>query len=121
MVGTLLQLSDALPVVDPISGWANLTATGAMMALLVWVVTKAFPKMLDRHDEAQLEARNHFEKILNKVEDGAAARDQLRLAATKDGHDAARKLADQIAINTQAVQRLADRPACGNSRERATA
>lgn len=116
MLRTLSLLADAVPAGDVISPWANLTATGAIIALLVWVVTRAFPSIIERYDEtlerqdvAQVEARNHFERILMRVEDNAKERDAMRLAATKDGHDAARQLAQQIGQNTTAVERLSDR------------
>jgi hypothetical protein len=40
----MIQFATESLGVDNISSWANLTATGVICALLVWIITKAFPR-----------------------------------------------------------------------------
>lgn len=83
---------------ESISSWANLTATGIIGALLVWVITKAFPTMLERHDKVQEETRLHFERILTSV-------DATWAEAAKEGHAAAKELARSIETSTDSIRR----------------
>lgn len=89
-----------------LTSWANLTATGIIGALLVWIITNAFPKMLERHDKVQEETRQHFERVLTSV-------DTSRAASAREGHDAAKELSksiersnETIRQNTSAVEKL---------------
>jgi flagellar biosynthesis/type III secretory pathway M-ring protein FliF/YscJ len=92
--------------VDSFSAWSNLTASAAIILLVLWLVTKGLPFLLDRHDKAQSESRAHFELILERI-------DERRFTSAKDGHDAASKLAESIdrqravlAENTEAIRNL---------------
>lgn len=105
---------------DGITPYINLGATGAVCSLLIWLITKAFPAMFERHDQIQQntisrfetvtkETRDHFEDILTKI-------DNTRSVAAKEGHDAAKQLSTAIAAstectkdNTRAVEGLARR------------
>ena len=91
---------------DELSSWANLTATGIIGALLVWIITRAFPTMLERHDIVQEQTRAHFERILVNV-------DTSRAATAREGHEAAKHLsfaieksAETVRQNTSAVEKL---------------
>lgn len=81
---------------------------GAPAAILFWVIKFAFPSLLDRNDKNQTAAREHFEKILDKIEAN-------RSVTAKDGHDAARKIGEvlheqcnAIRGNTESINRLTD-------------
>lgn len=80
-----------------VASWANLSATALIGALLVWIITKAFPKMLDRHDTVQEQTRAHFERILTNIETS-------RSTAAREGHDAAKQLAGSISTSNEAVR-----------------
>jgi uncharacterized membrane protein YhiD involved in acid resistance len=98
--------------------YANLTATGIVCALLVWLITKAFPAMFERHDQIQQatmsrfelinkDTKDHFERILTNI-------DQNRTKSAQEGHDAAKHLSrsiDESTVcikdNTRAVEELA--------------
>lgn len=91
---------------EGLASWANLTATGIIGALLVWIITKAFPTMLARHDKVQEETRQHFERILTNV-------DTSRALSAREGHDAAKELSksierstEEVRQNTSAIERL---------------
>ncbi len=86
----------------------NYLQFGLSAGLLIWMITKAFPAVLDRNESNHVEARQHFEKILDKIEAN-------RAIAAKDGHDAARKIGDvlheqvgAIQGNTESINRLTD-------------
>ena len=88
--------------------FSKIVNLGVPSALLFWAIKFAFPTLLDRNDNNQTAAREHFEKILDKIESN-------RAVAAKDGHDAARKIGDALqdqcsAIrgNTESINRLAD-------------
>lgn len=104
-----LTIAQAAATGSDFTGWSNLTATSAIIGIVVWLVTKGFPGLLERHDRAQAEARvqyekaqtdarEHFEKILDKIE-------TRRGEAAKDGHDAARKLAEAVSAQVGAIDR----------------
>lgn len=91
---------------DDMALWAQLTGTAAIIMLFVWLVTKGMPALLDRHDKVQLETRTHFESIIDKI-------DTRRESSARDGHDAAKYLADAInqqggklIENTEAIRSL---------------
>jgi len=69
---------------------------GPMGIAMVWIMKVAFPSLLDRNDKNQTEARQHFERILDKIEAN-------RTAAAKDGHDAARQLSKAITEQCEAI------------------
>lgn len=104
-----ITLSTATAASESLPSWANLTATGIIALLLVWIITKAFPAMLERHDTVQQTTREHFERILNNI-------DASRAISAKEGHDAARELGsaidkstEMIRQNTHAVEGLSHR------------
>jgi hypothetical protein len=75
--------------------------------LLIWMITKAFPALLERSDRKQEEALTRFEGLIYKIESN-------RVVAAKDGHDAARALSkaieeqcEAIRGNSQSLDRLA--------------
>jgi hypothetical protein len=89
----------------------NYLQFGLSAGLLIWMITKAFPAVLERNESNHIEARQHFEKILDKIEAN-------RAVAAKDGHDAARKIGDvlqeqvgAIRGNTESINRLTDQVA----------
>lgn len=88
--------------------WLNASATALVGGLLVWIITKAFPSMMDRHDKiqeatiARFEKLNqtnidHFERVINGI-------DGTRAIAAKEGHDAAKMLSQSIANNTECIK-----------------
>lgn len=53
-VGTLLaETADTITSVPGIGALGQLTATGAMIYLVIWLTTKTFPAMLQKSNEAQ--------------------------------------------------------------------
>ena len=70
---------------------------GPMGIALFWIKKFAFPSLLDRNDKNQIEARQHFERILDKIESN-------RANAAKDGHDAARQLSKAITEQCEAIR-----------------
>jgi hypothetical protein len=105
MIYTLAQAAPAAAV-DTMAPWAQLTGTAAIIMLFVWLVTKGMPALLDRHDKVQLETRTHFESIIEKI-------DTRRELSAREGHDAAKYLADSITQqggklmeNTEALRTL---------------
>lgn len=75
-----------------VAPWAQLGGIAVITWLLIWMITKAFPDLMERHEVKQAEARQHFETILNKIESN-------RMASAKEGHDAAKTLGS--AMNDQ--------------------
>jgi len=89
-------------------GFGEILRFGFEAGLLWWMITRAFPSLLERGEAKHTEAREHFEKILEKVESN-------RAVAAKDGHDAARSLGaaiehqcEAIRGNSSAIDRLAN-------------
>jgi hypothetical protein len=93
----LVQAVETVTAQAELASWANLTATGIIGMLLVWIITKAFPQMLERHDAVQLETRGHFERVLNSI-------DSSRATSAKEGHDAAKQLSVAIDRSTEGVR-----------------
>ena len=102
-------LAQASPASAPLGldQWTNMGTTGVCIALLVWIITKAHPQMLEKNeakhvearqqsDAKHLEARQHFEMILNKIED-------RRAEATREGHDAAKQLSISLREQNEAI------------------
>jgi len=81
----------------PLDIFSQLFIYGPMGIALFWIMKFAFPSLLDRNDKNQTEARQHFEKILDKIEAN-------RAAAAKDGHDAARQLSKAITEQCEAIR-----------------
>lgn len=106
-IGSLSQTQPSLPpVIDALAGWSNLTSSAAIITLVIWLVTKGMPSLLDRHDRVENESRKHYEMILERI-------DERRVIAAKEGHDAASRLSESIdrtrmtlAENTDAVRHL---------------
>ena len=92
--------------ITDLAPWAQMTATGVVLAMFVWMITKWFPQLLDRHDIAQEKTREHFERILDKIEGNREKENVQRYQAAKDGHDAAKHLSHAIECNTQAINNL---------------
>lgn len=76
--------------------WAQLAATSVIICLFVWMITKQWPAMLAENRIENAQARAHFEKILEKVEDN-------RKQAAKDGHDAARAISTSLDRQAEAI------------------
>lgn len=75
---------------------ANLTAVGAMIVLIFWLICRALPKMLDRQDEreerreqANAAERAEFRRCLDRQA-------EVRDAAASSGHEAARAIAESL-------------------------
>jgi hypothetical protein len=84
---------------------ANLTCVGAGIILLVWIITRGVPNLIDRwenaeqrHEKAAAESRREFLTALDRQ---ATARTE----AAKSGHDAAMRLADNLHDLTEEVRR----------------
>jgi len=92
--------------IDHIAPWGQMTATAVMLAMFVWMITKWFPQLLDRHDLTQEKTREHFEKILDKIESCREKENVQRYQASKDGHEAAKSLSSAIEKNTDAINSL---------------
>lgn len=108
MFWTFAQTPQALGI-DP--GWAQLAFGTVVSSLFIFIVTRGVPRLLDkqdartealitRADQLQTEAREHYEKIFDKME-------AARAANAKDGHDAARRLVESLDKHTEAVRSLA--------------
>lgn len=102
----MLGLVETVVAGETLSSWANLSATAIIGALLVWIITKAFPTMLERHDKVQEETRLHFERRLEIL-------DTNRANSAREGHEAAKELSksierssETIRQNTSAVEKL---------------
>lgn len=91
-----------------IAPWGQMTATAVMLSMFVWMITKWFPQLLERHDIAQEKTREHFERILDKIEANREKENAQRFQAAKDGHDAAKALSHAIDGNTQAINSLSN-------------
>lgn len=93
----LAQDSAAAADLNPLAPWASLTSTGACIGLLIWLITKGFPNMLEKHEKVQAETRGHFERILTNI-------DTSRTMSARDGHEAARHLSTAIEKNADSVR-----------------
>ena len=107
--GGMITFAETVMAGEGFTSWANLGATGIIGALLVWIITKAFPTMLERHDKVQEETRQHFERILTNV-------DTSRALSAHEGHEAAKELSKSIERssecvrqNTSAVEKLTNK------------
>lgn len=93
----MLAFAETVLAGEGLASWANLSATAIIGALLVWIITKAFPTMLERHDKVQEETRLHFERILTNV-------DTSRATSAREGHEAAKELSRSIDRNNTCIQ-----------------
>tara|TARA_R110000822_G_scaffold98088_3_gene222062 strand:+ start:2020 stop:2364 length:345 start_codon:yes stop_codon:yes gene_type:complete len=96
MIQSMMFAAESMGV-DSISSWANLTATGVICALLVWIITKAFPAMLERHDKVQEETRMHNERRIEVI-------DANRAASAREGHEAAKELSKSIQAGNETIR-----------------
>jgi len=104
----LLILAETAVEVGNIASWTNLSATCIIGALLVWVITKAFPALLERHDTTLQHALNRHDTVLQ------AARDQFegilknidtsRATSAREGHEAAKQLSVAIDRSSESVR-----------------
>lgn len=67
--------------------------TGVIFTLFVWMITKAFPGLLEKHEAVQQGIRNEFTQTLTTI-------NNERKETAKEGHQAAEKLS--VAIEHQA-------------------
>jgi hypothetical protein len=94
--------------IDHLAPWGQMTASAVMLAMFVWMITKWFPQLLERHDVTQERTREHFEKILDKIEANREKENAQRFQAAKEGHDAAKALSHAIEDNTSAINSLSN-------------
>ena len=102
----MFLFAQAEVAIDHLAPWGQMTATAVMLAMFVWMITKWFPQLLDRHDSTQLQTREHFEKILDKIEANREKENAQRFITAKDGHEAAVALSHAIENNTSAINSL---------------
>lgn len=96
--GTLNGLQELAPL-------GNLTAVGCLIVLVVWMMTRGFPKLLDRHDIAMQRKdtdasteRAAFRAVLDRQAD-------VREVSARSGHEAAHALAESIRDLSEEVRR----------------
>lgn len=82
----------SLPGPDPFDQWLNRGTAGAMMCLLVWVISRGIPNIIDSFREDSKEQRVSHEKVVQTVseqharvveavtKDAAQQRDQFKAA-----------------------------------------
>lgn len=80
---------------------ANLTAVGALIGLVIWMVTRGFPALLDRADDAQTEARQEFLAALDRQTD-------QRAEAVRSGHALGSRLQQDLGRMAAEMQRRND-------------
>jgi len=100
------MLAETIHNITDLAPWAQMTATGVVLAMFVWMITKWFPQLLERHDAAQEKTREHFERILDKIETNREKENAGRHQTAKDGHDAAKALSHAVENNTTAINNL---------------
>lgn len=78
----MLATDNGLSFLAPL---ANLTAVGALIVVVVWMVTRGFPRLLERSDASHSAARGEFLAALDKQTDS-------RSLAAKSGHEVAARM-----------------------------
>jgi hypothetical protein len=63
--------------------WVNIGATGCLILLLVWVVTKQYPALAREHREAFAELQKAGGETLDRMADRFERREERRDAAVK--------------------------------------
>lgn len=80
---------------------ANLTAVGALIGLVIWMVTKGFPRLLDRADSARAADRTEFLQALER-------QTSQRAEAAASGHQVAAQMQLDLARMAAELQRAND-------------
>jgi ABC-type nickel/cobalt efflux system permease component RcnA len=100
--------------------WANLTALGALITVVVWMMTKGFPQLIERTDKVlerkDLESVNERHEFMAALQAERDHRDAARrehtaaLKAVKDADGESHKvLADQVQLTRDVLLRLSTR------------
>ena len=80
---------------------ANLTAVGALIGLVVWMVTRGFPAILQRSDELHAGARQEFLTALDRQSD-------QRSEAAASGHRVAAQMQADLSNMAAELRRAND-------------
>lgn len=62
----IVQAAQAAQAND-ITSWGQITATGAIIALVIWLVTRGLPNMMTEHRAEMREVRGWHEEEVGKV------------------------------------------------------
>lgn len=66
MYALIAQAAEATTAAD-FTSWGQLTATGAVIGLVIWLVTRGFPHMMSEHRSEMKEVRDWHEEEVSKV------------------------------------------------------
>lgn len=78
----LLATDNGLSNLAPI---ANITAVGALIVMVIWMVTRGFPRLLERSDGVHAASRGEFLAALDR-------QNESRSAAARSGHEVAARM-----------------------------
>lgn len=87
-------LAQMLAPAEP-SGWASMGATGVCLTLLVWLITKGYPSLMERHDKSLRDVHDRFEKTQERV-----------MVALQKQTDVVRELTDAVRDLTAIVRAI---------------
>lgn len=96
-----------------LSPWATWTSNGSLVAIVIYLVTKGIPSLIEKFTQTSKEERNKFGEILteqrNDFKEEMRAERDLQNETTRRCHSAIEKMADN-------VQNLSDKlvTACPN-------
>jgi len=72
---TLAQAAEAVAAND-LTSWGQITATGAIIALVIWLVTRGLPNMMSEHRSEMKDVRQwHAEEVADVREDAKENRE----------------------------------------------
>lgn len=101
-----------------LSPWATWTSNGSLVAIVIYLVTKGIPSLIEKFTQNSREERNKFSEILtdqrNDFKAEMAAEREEQKETNMRCHSAIEKMSDNI-------QNLSDKmvTVCPNQRERA--
>lgn len=86
---------------DTFAPVANLTAVGALIWLVVWMVTKGFPRILERSEVSNATARQEYLAALDR-------QTEQRAEAAASGHQVAAEMQRDMSKMAAELQRSND-------------
>lgn len=86
--------------INEMGSWANLGAVGALICVVIYLVTKAIPQMLDRYVTTSEVERQKFGEILDSqrrdFRDEIAAQREVHIETTRQCHAAIEQLSNNV-------------------------
>lgn len=106
---TQQPVDNGLSVYAPL---ANITAVGCLILMVLWMVTRGFPKLLERSDKAHADGRREFLAALDKQTESrsmsAAAGHEVASRMQGDLHDMAAEFRRSNDMRVQDTRKTAN-------------